>query len=115
MVRASLTSRMRFKMDSSNIQGGTSGKLDPADRNKFAVTVTYNGLGKSLEVNRNQSLNAVLQHALKLFGVTADPGGFRLLVEATGAELNLNQSVEDAGVIADTRLVLAPRVVSGGK
>lgn len=101
-------------MDITNTEAGKSGKNNPADRNKFAVTVTYNGLGKPLEVNRNQSLNAVLQHALKLFGVTADPGGFRLLAEATGAELNLNQSVEDAGVVAGTRLVLAPRVVSGG-
>lgn len=81
---------------------------------KFGVTVTYNGLGKPLEVNSNQSLNAVLQHALKVFGVTADPSGFRLLAEASGAEINLNQSVEDAGVVPGTRLVLAPRVVSGG-
>lgn len=101
-------------MDITNTEAGESGKNAPADGNKFAVTVTYNGLGKLLEVNRNQSLNAVLQHALKLFGVTADPGGFRLLAETTGAELNLNQSVEDAGVVSDTRLVLAPRVVSGG-
>lgn len=99
----------------ANASPGQPGKPEPADRNKFAVNVTYNGLGKLLEVNRNQSLNAVLQHALKLFGVAADPGGFRLLVEATGAELNLNQSVEDAGVTAATRLVLAPRVVSGGR
>lgn len=100
---------------STNAQAGQSGKPEAADRNKFAVIVTYNGLSKSLEVNRNQALNAVLQHALKLFGVTADPGGFRLLLEATGAELNLNQSVQDAGVAAGTRLVLAPRVVSGGR
>ena len=99
----------------ANSQSDQSGKPDSADRNKFAVTVTYNGLGKSLEINRNEALNAVLQHALKLFGVTADPGGFRLLLEATGAELNLHQSVEDAGVAAGTRLVLAPRVVSGGR
>lgn len=99
----------------TNAQAGQSGKPEAADRNKIAVTVTYNGLSKSLEVNRNQALNAVLQHALKLFGVTADPGGFRLLLEATGAELNLNQSVEDGGVAAGTRLVLAPRVVSGGR
>lgn len=82
---------------------------------ELAVTVTYNGLGKQLEVNSHQSLNAVLQHALKLFGVTADSSGFRLLAESTGAELNLNQSVDDAGVVAGTRLVLAPRVVSGGR
>jgi hypothetical protein len=99
----------------ANVQSGQSGKPESAERNKFAVTVTYNGLSKSLEVNRNQALNAVLQHALQLFGVTADPGSFRLLLEATGAELNLHQSVEDAGVAAGTRLVLAPRVVSGGR
>ena len=99
----------------ANSQSDQSGKPDAADRNKFGVTVTYNGLGKSLEINRNEVLNAVLQHALKLFGVTADPGGFRLLLEATGAELNLHQSVEGAGVTAGTRLVLAPRVVSGGR
>lgn len=99
----------------TNANPGQPDKPEHADRNKFAVNVTYNGLCKLLEVNRNESLNAVLQHALKLFGVTADPGGFRLLVEATGAELNLNQSVEDADVTAATRLVLAPRVVSGGR
>jgi hypothetical protein len=99
----------------ANTQPGQSGKPDSGDRNKFAVTVTYNGLSKSLEVNTNQVLDAVLQHSLKLFGVTADPGGFRLLIETTGAELSLNQSVETAGVAAGTRLVLAPRVVSGGR
>jgi hypothetical protein len=99
----------------SNAQAGQSGKPDAAGRNKFPVTVTYNGLSKPLEVNRNEALNAVLQHALKLFGVTADPSGFRLLLEAAGAELNLHQSVEDGGLAEGTRLVLAPRVVSGGR
>ncbi len=102
-------------MDNINTEPAGAGKSNPPDRNKLDVTVTYNGLPKALEVNRNQSLNAVLQHALKLFGVTADASAFRLIAEATGAELNLNQSAGDAGLVAGTRLLLAPRVVSGGR
>lgn len=91
-----------------------SGDDDKGSRNKITITVVYNGLAKPLEVNSKQSLNAVMPHSLRLFGVAAAPSGFRLLLEATGAELNLGQSVEDAGIVEGTRILLAPRAVSGG-
>ena len=78
--------------------------------NKFTVTVSYGGVNKTLEVNRNQAVQAVFAHAMGLFHSPA--GNLGLFLGAT--ELQLNQSVEQAGIIAGATLLLRPREVRGG-
>jgi hypothetical protein len=78
--------------------------------NKFTVTVSYGGVNKALEVNRNQAVQAVFAHAMELFHSPA--GNLGLFLGAT--ELQLNQSVEQAGIIAGATLLLRPREVRGG-
>lgn len=82
--------------------------------NSLNVSVVY-GLAKPTTINRKQSMNAVLQAVLKLFDVTAAANSFRLLLQATGAELPLDRSAEDAGLVEGSVIVLAPRAASGGR
>jgi hypothetical protein len=90
-----------------NDKGDKGGK---SQDNKFTVTVSYGGLSKSLEVNRNQAVQAVFEHAMQLFH---SPGGeLRLFIGAT--ELPLNASVEQAGITPGITLLLRPRQVRGG-
>lgn len=98
-------------MTSEKKPGKPEGAGNP---NAITVTVSY-GINKTLEINRKQAVNAVLQAVLKLFDVHADPSGFRLLLQPSGAELQLNSSVEDAGVVQGSTIVLAPRAASGGR
>lgn len=82
---------------------------DKAD-NKITITVIYNGAPIPLEVNPNQALQAVLQHALQLFGLSEGP----VLFTEGGQELALNQSVTNAGLVESSRVILRPRAVAGG-
>jgi hypothetical protein len=79
---------------------------------KFTVTVVYNGVAKPLEVNAHQAIQAVLVHALQLFGLV--PGGEPMVLAAAAGELHPNQSVESAGIKAGAQLLLRPRTVRGG-
>lgn len=78
--------------------------------NKFTVTVSYGGVNKTLEVNRNQAVQAVFARAMELFHSPA--GNLGLFLGAT--ELQLTQSVEQAGITAGAILLLRPREVRGG-
>lgn len=77
--------------------------------NKFEVTVSYNGVNKPLEVNRNQAVQSVISRTLELFhNPTGDLGLF-----LGGTELP-NTSVEAAGITPGALLLLRPRQVRGG-
>lgn len=90
------------KPDSNDSGGGQD--------NKFTVTVTFNGLSKQLEVNKNQATQALITHALALFNQSADAVGLFL----GAAEIPAHGSVEAAGVTSGAILVLRPRQVRGG-
>ncbi|MCC6947018.1 MAG: hypothetical protein IT539_04545 [Bradyrhizobiaceae bacterium] len=87
-------------------KGGNGGGQD----NKFEVTISYNGLAKTLEVNRNQAVQAVLSRSLELFA--SPTGDLRLFIG--GTELQTNVSVEAAGIKPGSQLLLRPRRVRGG-
>jgi len=78
--------------------------------NRFTVTVSYGGVNKTLEINRNQTVQAVFARAMELFHSPA--GDLGLFLGAT--ELQPNQSVEQAGITAGAILLLRPRQVRGG-
>ena len=84
----------------------------PRGETKFTVTVVYNGVGKPLEVNAHQAVQAVLAHALQLFGLA--PGGEPMVLATNAGELDLHQSVESAGIRPGGQLLLRPRTVRGG-
>jgi len=78
----------------------------------FSVTVVYNGVRKSIEVNPKQALQAVFQHALKVFGLQGTANNLQLMLGNT--QLNLNTKVEDAGIKPGSELFLRPRQARGG-
>ena len=77
------------------------------------VTVVYNGVTKTVKVNLNQPVQAVLQHALNEFGIHQNRENFALF-NANGQELNNSSSAQDAGITAGAQLLLRPRQVRGG-
>ena len=86
--------------------GGVSDGQD----NRFQVTISYNGINKVLDVNRNQDAQAVIARAMALFG---DPAG-DLGLYLGGTEILPGRSVEDWGITAGAMLLLRPRQVRGG-
>src|SRR5437879_3907096 len=81
--------------------------------NLIDVAVVYNGVTKTIKVNLNEAVQAVLQHALNEFGVQQNRDNFGLF-NANGQELNTSSSAQDAGVTATSQLLLRPRQVRGG-
>jgi hypothetical protein len=86
---------------------------EAAVENKFEIFVIYNGVTKSLAVELHQQVQAVLQHAIHLFGITQNPHLLALFKE-DGTEVADNQSVAAAGIHAGDHLALRPSAVRGG-
>lgn len=80
---------------------------------QYEVTVAYNGVPKTVKVNPHQAVQAVLQHALNEFGIQQNRENF-VLVNANGQELNASSSVQEAGIVPGSQLLLRPRQVRGG-
>lgn len=78
--------------------------------NKFSVIVSYGGVNKPLEVNRNQAVQSVIARTMELFH---SPGG-NLGLFLGAAELQPQHSVEQAGITVGAILLLRPREVRGG-
>lgn len=87
--------------------------MTTATTTEFDVTIVYNGLSKSISANPNQAVQALLQHALNAFEIQQGRENFALFTEA-GQLLDPNLSVKDAGITAESKLLLRPRQVSGG-
>jgi hypothetical protein len=81
---------------------------------KFALEVTYNGITKSLQVNPEERVQALLQQAIAAFGITQNPHLLGLFRD-NGTEVSDNQSVESAGLKPGELLLLRPSVVRGGE
>jgi len=58
-------------------------------------------------------VRAILEHAIKAFGITQQPHLLSLFTEA-GVELDDNLSAEKAGVKPGEKLLLRPGAVKGG-
>lgn len=79
---------------------------------KFSISVIYNGVTRSIDVNLKQAVQAVFQKALNKFGLQSEASN--LVLWLGNEELDLSFKVEQAGIQADSRLFLRPRVVRGG-
>lgn len=80
---------------------------------KFAVEVVYNGVTKSLLVEPEERVSALLQKAIALFGVTQN-AHLLSLFRQDGTVVDEGQSVEQAGLKPGQELLLRPNVVKGG-
>lgn len=80
---------------------------------KFDVKVVYNGETRPAETQPHQAVKALLQHAIKAFGLTDRTHVIALFVE--NIELtDENKSVADSGITSGSVLQLRPSTVKGG-
>jgi predicted CoA-binding protein len=84
-----------------------------APAKKVTVTVTYNGVDRVLEVNPHQAIQAVLEHAMNEFEITANRHMLALF-RGTEELVDLAKSVEDYGIKQGDKLVLSQSQVRGG-
>jgi hypothetical protein len=80
---------------------------------KFTVEIVYNGVTKPLEVESEQRITAVLQHAIALFGITQNPHLLSLFRQ-DGSQVPETENVEGAGLKPAEVLLLRPNAVKGG-
>ena len=81
--------------------------------NFIDVAVVYNGVTQTVQVNPDQVVQAILEHALNEFGIHQNRDNFGLF-NASGQAINPSSSAQDAGISATSQLLLRPRQVSGG-
>jgi uncharacterized protein DUF2604 len=82
--------------------------------NTFNVFVVYNGVEKELTVNANQTVQALLNHAIQEFHITSQPHILSLFNES-GLELPETAKVSETGIGPGSRLLLRPSRVKGGE
>jgi len=80
---------------------------------KFAVEISYNGITKSLRVEPEESVMAVLQGAIREFGMTQNPHLLSFFRQ-DGSGVPETGSVEAAGLRPCELLLLRPNAVKGG-
>ena len=80
---------------------------------RFAIDVAYNGVTRPLEVEPHERVTAVLEHAIKLFGVTQQPHLLSLYF-GDGNVVDETKSAEEAGLHPGVTVYLRPNVVKGG-
>jgi hypothetical protein len=80
---------------------------------KFAVEVVYNGVTKSLEVEPEERVSALLQKAIQIFRITQNPHLLSLFRQ-DGSVVPENDSLERAGIKPCETLLLRPNAVKGG-
>ncbi len=91
----------------------TLAQPEPKKSQKFTITIVYNGVVKEVEVNADQAIRAVLEHAIRSFGITQQQHLLGLFTEQ-GVELSDTVSVENAGVKPGETLLLRPSAVRAG-
>jgi len=79
---------------------------------KLSIIVVHNGIPFELEAPKSASVQSVFSRAMEHFGTTGQPN-YALFTEQN-AELPLRQSLNDAGVTDEQRLVLRARQVRSG-
>lgn len=88
-------------------------KHETHDPNKLEVLVVYNGVTKSLTLEKNMAVAAAVEKAAHLFNITANVHTLALYME-NGMEIPRNGSIGDAGVKNGDLLALRPSAVLGG-
>lgn len=82
---------------------------------KLKVEVFYNGLTEDFHYVAHERVRALFEQACGKFGIP--PGqrdGLALYMPDDTTEVNLDASLEQAGVAPDTQLILRPREQRGG-
>ncbi len=87
--------------------------MSVAIEKRFAVQVVYNGVAKALQVEPEERVNALLQKAIAVFGITQNPHLLSLFRQ-DGSVVPESESVERAGLKPCEVLLLRPNVVKGG-
>jgi hypothetical protein len=80
---------------------------------KFAVEIVYNGVTRSIEVQPEEQVTALLQKAISIFGITQNPHLLSLFRQ-DGSQVPENESIERAGLKPHEVLLLRPNAVKGG-
>jgi len=80
---------------------------------KFAVEIVYNGVAKSLHVEPEEQVSALLRKAIAAFGIAQNPHLLSFYRE-DGSVVPENESVERAGLKPGEILLLRPNAVKGG-
>jgi len=86
---------------------------DESKATQINVIVVYNGLAKSFTVPAKQTARALLEQALREFGIVQNAHTHSLFT-ADGVELADAQNLDDAGVVDGSRLLLRPSQIRGG-
>jgi proteasome lid subunit RPN8/RPN11 len=87
--------------------------MSVAVEKKFAVEIVYNGVAKSLQVEPEERVTALLQKAIAAFGITQNPHLLSFFRQ-DGSVVPENESVERAGLKPGEVLLLRPNAVKGG-
>jgi hypothetical protein len=87
--------------------------MSTAVATKFAVEILYNGVTQPLSVESHEQMMAVLERAENLFHITQNRHLFGLF-RANGVEVNLQQSVGQAGLVPEEVLGLRQSAMRGG-
>jgi hypothetical protein len=87
--------------------------MSVAVEKKFAVEVVYNGLTKSLRVEPEEQVSALLKEAIATFGITQQPHLLSLFRQ-DGSVVPEDKSIEGAGIKPGEVLLLRPNAVKGG-
>ncbi len=86
----------------------------PKEPKAFEIKITYNGIEKELIVKEDQLVSSVLAEVIKLFPIT-EAQHLLALFDRHGVEItNEAQTVEQAGLKKNSRLVLRQSAVKGG-
>jgi hypothetical protein len=92
--------------------GGAEDKPEPHPE-KLELIIIYNGMTKPLKATLDESLKALLDQAIALFGSLPNPHTLALFTEG-GKELPTTGTVNEAGLKPGEKLLLRPSAVRGG-
>jgi hypothetical protein len=82
-------------------------------KDKFDITIIYNGVEKKLKVETTDTVKHVLDRAIQIFNAQ-QPHLLALWTESGQEITNETQTVKDAGIHEDDKLILRPSQVRGG-
>jgi hypothetical protein len=82
---------------------------------KLKVEVFYNGLTEDFHYVAHERVRTLFAQACEKFGIPpAEREALALYMPDDTTEVNLDTSLEQAGVAPDTKLILRPRRQAGG-
>lgn len=87
---------------------------EQAGKKKFDVIISFNGVDQVVEVNPDQAVQALLEHALNAFGITSNRHVMALFFTDNREITDLAKSVDDWGIGAGTKLVLRQSAILAG-